>query len=880
MAMSRVRELFELADGGGPRALEALAMIARRRRETARSFLEADDDDTALERRLVEVEELALVAFPWERTAEGEELAAAIEAAWRVGPAPSSKVLMAAMALAPAHHFPDPASLGAVAPWLRRLYATHLTVRPQIFVEIGEAQRYAEHATAVMRTLASAIIDEPLPEAESLADIVAASNATMTYFNDGSLKDYFAHKARIIEWLMFARGYRLGWSFPLEADRPLRVGVVHRSLEPGAESAYLLAHLAGREKGEGSLTIYTTGNPPANMINAFAPWVSQIVKMPDDILGAVMRLRRDQLDVCYFANNLVCALGQDTAIAAHRVARVQIIGGASPASPGYLSSDLFASSHDCDPGPSAQDDYEERLVYIQGALRHFAYAYDREPNTIRCSREIFGIPPDHVIYFSAANYFKHTPEITAVWAEILARAPNSSLVLMPFNPNWGTSYPVELFVRRLHETLARAGVSTERVKVVEKVPTRADLQVLMSKADVYLDSFPYSGACSLVDPLSVGLPVVARSGRRLRTAQGGALLAAEGLQVCPDAESYIARAVRLAEDKAFRDDQIAIAKLIARAPPSCLRTRDFARRFSRFCADAHLAHMEHYAALRGGTDAQARAAVKKSVAIAKRYASPVFRHIYGIDVVARILVPYLKTRAREGLPVGRTVDVGSAEGHLAAPFCRAGFKAEMLDPDPAFAAVVAAYVKEFPDLAEYDATPLSAASAKSPKKGAADAPSPLLGKRLSEGDDIDIVRFDAARTGFGLEAGLDLVGGGVKIVMADFNGTQSDAASRSVAKMKARGFGSVLLTYRDLSALGIENWRRELVDVTLDPAKIAIAKSGFGLILFFKDGDTTFLAHLAQLLEACGPARTRPWSSSLASDQAADSGGAWLPASR
>ena len=845
---------------------DALAEISRHRRQVARSLLGGRLDDAGLERRLRSIEEIALVAFPWERTAEDEEIAAAIAAGWGDAPAPPTAVLMASMALAPAHHFPKPESLRFVPPWLRRLYAKHLIARPPIFAQIGEAEQYVAHACATMRLLAAAIIDDHLPEAEDIADTVTAFDSTMTYFGEGSLKDYFADKARIVEWLMLTRGHRLGWSFPFEQDRPLRIGIVHRALEPGAEAAYLLAHLAGRERGVDTVTLYTWGEPRQPMIEAFAPWVSRIVSLPEDVLSAMAQIRRDQLDVCYFASNIVCGLDTTIMVAAHRVARVQIVGGASPASPGYLSSDIFISGVDCDPNPQAQDDYGERLAYLPGALRQFSFSYDRKPGGIRCTRAVFGIPPEHVIFFSAANYYKHTPEITAIWTEILARAPQSSLVLMPFNPNWGSSYPVSLFVRRLHEILARAGLPSDRVKVVERVATRADLHELISKADVYLDSFPYSGACSLVDPLMVGLPIVARSGTRIRTAQGGALLAAEGLEVCADTEAYVERAVRLAEDQAFRNAQAAIARGVAQSAPACLRTQDFARRFQRFCGEVYGAYAARYAALRAGTADASKTAVRVAVASAKQRGSPVLAHVYSIDVIARFLVPYLRDLARQRQVAGRVVDVGSGDGILTAPFLRAGFQTDLYEPDPAFAAAMAECVALFPRRARHDATPLTQSApllGKYAKKAAASAPAAALSERLSAGD-TDIVRFDAARFDFALDAGLELVGDDVKIVMAEADAPHRSALTRGLQKMKARGFASVLFAYDDLSWLGLENWTHELREVVLDPSDVAIRGQDRAIVVFYREGDTVLLAYLAQLIEACAPANARPWSDGAA----------------
>jgi predicted O-linked N-acetylglucosamine transferase (SPINDLY family) len=44
-----------------------------------------------------------------------------------------------------------------------------------------------------------------------------------------------------------------------------------------------------------------------------------------------------------------------------------------------------------------------------------------------------------------------------------------------------------------------------------------DVKTVLQLADIYLDSYPYAGANSMVDPLEVGLPTVVREGNNLRS---------------------------------------------------------------------------------------------------------------------------------------------------------------------------------------------------------------------------------------------------------------------------------------------------------------------------------------------------------------------------
>ena len=60
--------------------------------------------------------------------------------------------------------------------------------------------------------------------------------------------------------------------------------------------------------------------------------------------------------------------------------------------------------------------------------------------------------------------------------------------------------------------------------MIKALPNRADCIKCLELADIYLDSYPYSGAGSAAEPLLAGLPVVARKGQTARSRQSAAVL--------------------------------------------------------------------------------------------------------------------------------------------------------------------------------------------------------------------------------------------------------------------------------------------------------------------------------------------------------------------
>jgi predicted O-linked N-acetylglucosamine transferase (SPINDLY family) len=92
------------------------------------------------------------------------------------------------------------------------------------------------------------------------------------------------------------------------------------------------------------------------------------------------------------------------------------------------------------------------------------------------------------------------------------------------------------------------------VIVLSPAPSKADILQRLRLCDVYLDSFPFSGATSLLDPLEVGLPAVVMDGASFRALVGPALLRGIGMDelIAGDPDAYMALAIKLAGDAALR----------------------------------------------------------------------------------------------------------------------------------------------------------------------------------------------------------------------------------------------------------------------------------------------------------------------------------------
>ncbi len=874
-----LRSLIVLCLGGAPGAATAIEDLAVQRRALAEGLLATASDAQALAPCRAAVEDLALSGLPYDAGEDRSDLGGRISRALASG-APPMNAVMAAMALAPAHHFPV-LDLTAVPPDLCLLYARYLMAGPAIFEDYGEAVRFAHHRLRAMEQLHTAVFQQRLPDAEAIADIAAGATNHMLYFNGVNLAPYFRLRAELLEWRLAGLNHPLHHLPPLTARPRVRIGLLHSGLDPMTETYYLLAHLVGRQPSL-EIILYLDHPPSGPLTPEFARRVDRIAVVPAALAAAAAHIRGDDLDVLLISRNITAGNSPAVRLAAHRLARVQIVGAASPVTSGLSSADFFLSGEANEPAADAQDHYQEALARLPGLVTTYAYAYDRDPRTRSFARADFGIAAADVVFFSAANCFKILPEVFQTWARILAATPGSRLMLMPYNPNWFDSYATTLFQRRIARQLADHGVAAERVVVLSAVPARTDLHAAMAMADIYLDSFPFSGACSLVDPLQVGLPIVAMDGTAFRTAVAASILRATGFDhmVCPDVESYVTRACALAGDATLRQRERDDVRQIDPAFLPCTWTAPLAQDFSDFARDAAAAWFAKVDALRALAPADLQEKLRELAQDLRQQRNPGYLQLTDLALITQCLYPYLQTLRAEGAPAGRIVDVGACVGEASMPFLRGGWRVDLFEPDPECLAPLTKLCAAFSNATHYAAAVtaapeglvtfhkrsmgLSGLGASPYARGEREvvvASTTLNAVYGAEKPAADVLKIDAE--GFDLEilAGVDIKRLAPKAVMIEFGtafARQTPAAIReTIARMATEGYSVVAFSNRQLEGFGRSNWSCELDALTFGgiPPGDDIA----GNLVFFRAGDTTFLTCLLMLLDSFQPARKRRW---------------------
>jgi len=472
-------------------------------------------------------------------------------------------------------------------PWAIEPFFDYCLAFPCFFRELGEVDRYANFTIALVDYLHEQIFRYPQSAQWQKIALTFSNLANLVplYFCDRNLRSTFAKRAAILEFSLRLAGHQLEYDFaPRPPDRPkIRLGILKTNYLSHPETFTTFPVFEWLDRDRFEVILYVIDRDP-DLLDAYQQRRSgdAIVPLVGDLKQQVARIRQDDLDLLLVATIVTNSLHRVLMIGAHRLARVQIHSVSSPVTSGMTHMDYYLSGQLTET-TSAAAHYQEKLLFVSGPAHCFDYSLEAATPRLVIDRASVGISEGAIAFVSGANLYKTIPEQRETWAKLLAQCPDSYLLLCPFGASWKRNYPKVQFWRRLRETLAAHGVNPDRAIVFDQLPSRADVKAVLQLADIYLDSFPFGGANSIVDAIEVGLPVVARESDWFRSRQGAAILRDVGLGdwVARSEADYLALAVRLAADSALRQS---IRQHLTRAlaqPPRCLDSRAYAAEVSQ-----------------------------------------------------------------------------------------------------------------------------------------------------------------------------------------------------------------------------------------------------------------------------------------------------------
>lgn len=244
-----------------------------------------------------------------------------------------------------------------------------------------------------------------------------------------------------------------------------------------------------------------------------------------------------------------------TLLAGLRLAPVQCTSWGNPITSGLTTMDYFLSSELAEP-KEGNNHYSEKVVRLPFLSTHYRPLARKIASL---SYTDFGLNPNAVCYLCTQPFIKYPAQYDTVFARIASQVTNSQFVF--FNHNFPLSI-INRFKNRLKTAFQAYDLEVEKHVVILERQSASRYHALAKLADVFLDSFFFSGGTSTMETaINHDIPVVTLPGRFMRGRQSYAML--KGLTMTETIASslagYVEIAVRLGMDVSWRE---AIAKKI------------------------------------------------------------------------------------------------------------------------------------------------------------------------------------------------------------------------------------------------------------------------------------------------------------------------------
>jgi CRISPR-associated protein Csy1 len=332
----------------------------------------------------------------------------------------------------------------------------------------------------------------------------------------------------------------------LAAAQRIRVGFASAFWSDGTPGRYFRSWITGLDRTRFEIFVYHLRRDVTPFVAELSAHVDRLQTfagaklLPSTIAPAI---RTDALDVLVYPE-----LGMDAtsfALATLRLAPVQCAAWGHPVTTGHATIDAFLSCGAMEP-PDADAHYTERLIRLPG----IGTDYTRPAVPAGAARSRFGLPQGVPLFLCPQSLFKIHPDNDALFARVLAAAPEARLVVFEGRHRVLTAK----YRARLAGAFVQAGVAKERLIVLPPCG-HDDYLRINAVCDAMLDTLRWSGGNTSLDALAAGLPIVTLPGRFMRGRQSAAMLSLAGVDdtVASDEDAYVRIAARFAADRPWRD---------------------------------------------------------------------------------------------------------------------------------------------------------------------------------------------------------------------------------------------------------------------------------------------------------------------------------------
>ncbi|MCW5314225.1 tetratricopeptide repeat protein [Nostoc sp. KVJ3] len=329
-------------------------------------------------------------------------------------------------------------------------------------------------------------------------------------------------------------------SVPQESPKSqiLRVGYVSPDFRQHSVTYFFEPILSHHDPTQVEIFCYANvPNPDAvtERLRSLCPNWRDVYNLDDDQLADLVRL--DGIDILV---DLAGHTGSNRLpMFIRQPAPIQVTYLGYPNTTGLVNMDYRLTDSWADPPGLTDEYYTEKVIRLPRCF----LCYQPSPT----APPVMDVPAKRmgrITFGSFNNLPKITPEVIALWSQILHSVPNSRIIL---KIRWFDDRPTR---DRYLSLFADYGIDSQRVKLVGVIPDPNHHLAFYGNIDIALDPFPYNGTTTTCEALWMGVPVITLAGQTHVSRVGVSLLTTVGLPdlIASTPGEYVTKAVALASD--------------------------------------------------------------------------------------------------------------------------------------------------------------------------------------------------------------------------------------------------------------------------------------------------------------------------------------------
>ncbi len=321
-------------------------------------------------------------------------------------------------------------------------------------------------------------------------------------------------------------------------NRCLRIGYISADFRKHVVASNLEPILAAHNHQDFKIYCYSNVLNPddvtASMQKLADRWRS-IVGMSDDKVAAL--IREDKIDILielagHTANNRLLVF-------ARKPAPVQVSYLGYTATTGLSTIDYRLTDEFGDPSGITECFYTEKMKRVPGSAICYQPLTESPPVS-----ELPALANNHVTFGSFNNLTKITPDVVALWAQVLQIVPTAKLLMKSKGLNDEMTRRIFLAMFEHH------GIDPSRLTLIGWEASLRQHVEVYHRVDVALDPFPFNGGITSFEALWMGVPVVTLEGKTFVSRMGVRLL--EGVKfgdlIAKTSADYVRIASELAKN--------------------------------------------------------------------------------------------------------------------------------------------------------------------------------------------------------------------------------------------------------------------------------------------------------------------------------------------